>query len=609
MAHIALTVDRDRERRRRFITTARDRIAALGGLVIEQAECDDLAVVWGLFAHAPHSLQVSPHELALVVGDAIGDDGRRWGARDLATMVTDDEHYLPTGDGFYIAIRYDVRGSLRIGSDPLGMFPLYYGAVEDVIVAASSCYLCGAHPLVSVEPDIAGMAGILLANGLVANRPLNNGCRRLAAGCQLHWIRPRAHGQSAARELEAYRLPVHDRYLSATFEQACELLNDRLADAVRRHQPHGSTSTLMLSGGLDSRMLAGYLAQQSVTRSAVVLGRDTDLEMCAARQVAGVLGFSVEREQREPTEEDFLTAAFRAACWEQLAGGFSGFEMDAAASCVGQIAPWSWAGYAGDLVLGGSAVRCSWDPTLGRNTFEQYVRKTNEWGVPADRLERLLGRGDGGEIVASRIEELRKQWQCEEESAEQRTLRMRLHSRIRYHIGTLVHRLSQCSWPLLPLIDRGVLDVVFNLPPRYLRDRQMQYAITGSRFPQLAMVAQDTNSFLFEPARRIGLRKKSALVRWSTSLRRRCRQWYWKSWRGIEPRRYHRFYDPDGPYWRCIRSIAESHRPRLGQWLSPTELDVLWPAPGVRVRAADPFTEAAALRLLLGLGLALGGRT
>ena len=81
------------------------------------------------------------------------------------------------------------------------------------------------------------------------------------------------------------------------------------------------------------------------------------------------------------------------------------------------------------------------------------------------------------------------------------------------HADSLSHRRGCASpeacdsSPLLPYVDRRVLDVVFNVTPHHIAKRQLQYAIVDARFPQFAAVPQDTNSFLFESARRTAQRR------------------------------------------------------------------------------------------------------
>jgi asparagine synthase (glutamine-hydrolysing) len=178
---------------------------------------------------------------------------------------------------------------------------------------------------------------------------------------------------------------------------------------------------------------------------------------------------------------------------------------------------------------------------------------------------------------------------------------MRLQLRVRCHIGTVLHRLSMHSWPLLPFIDRQLLDAVFNVNPQYVLERHLEHALLAARFPNLARIAQDTNSFRFEPARDTTRQSRSVWQHGVTALRRLVRTWYWKRWRGIEPRRYHRYFDPDGLYWTAVRQAAEPLRPTLVPWLDPDMLERHWPRPEVKLDCSDPFSGGGAMRLLIGL--------
>ncbi len=598
MAHLALIIDPDPAVRRQFLAAACTKLTEIGGLTIEQVECHDLAAAWGTFTGAPLSVYATESSWSIVLGDAIHDDGLRLKASSADLRSVSHGFLWPTCDGFYVALAYDAIGGLVVSADPTGMFPFYYASPSPgSVVAATSGELCLCHVGMSNELDMSALTGILMTNGLVADRPLLAHVTRLRAGRQWTWNR-----HQAGREVETYCTPIHDEYLTLTFDEAWQLLDQRLEQAVRRHQPTTPRTTLMLSGGLDSRLLIGYVAAGKLTDCAITLGRDTDQEVRAATDVARVLGMRLERENNEPTDDEFLSAARQLAAWEQLAGGFCACEIPANARLIGQLGSTFWAGYVGDMTLGGSAIAFSREPSTGCDTFERFLAGTNQWGIALGHLERLL-RKDGPELVASQIELLRNRWNEGEGQPTHRALRMRLQTRIRCHIGVIVHRLSVRSWPVLPFVDRTILDVVFNLPEQHLRQRKLQYAIINARFPALTDIAQDTNSFLFEPARSTASRKHSPLVHSLSSFRRRLRSWYWQKWRHIDPRRYYRLFNPDESCWRAVRAAAEPGRDALHDWFDPRILATVWPGPQKKLNLQNPFAQGAGLRLLLGLSL------
>lgn len=596
MAHFVLIVDPDSQRRAQLLAAARDRLGAWPHLVIQQRETSDLAVLWATFPQAPQSWSSTEGVSGFVLGDAIRDDGHRLTAAELLPRLANDSARLPVCDGFYVLARYDSGRQLRVSADPLGLFPVYYFATPQAVIATSSMHLGLAAASRASELDRAGLAGILLSNGLVGDRTMTPGWSRLAPGCELQW-----QPDTTGRLEQTYRLPSHGQYSALSFDDARQLIHERLSDAVHRHRPRQGPSTVLLSGGLDSRLLAGYLTASGSVDSATVWGRNSDFEYRGAAAVARALHLPLVAELREPSDTEFVQAARMAAVWEHLTGGLSALETIVSAPSVGRTARYCWGGYVGDITLGGTGLQASLDPEQHQPTFERFLAVTNDWGVPIQDLANLLSGPQADELVHALREQLERDWNSGNEPSTHRAVRMRLHHRVRCHISAVLHRLSMHSWPLLPFIDRRLLDVVFNVNPQYVHDRQLEYALLTARFPELTRFALDTNSFRFEPTQYFATPKQTALRRAVASLRRTARTWYWQRWRGLEPRRYHRYFNPDGPYWTATRQAAEPFRPTLAYWFDLGALDRHWPRPHIKFNCSNPFSGGGALRLLIGL--------
>jgi hypothetical protein len=130
----------------------------------------------------------------------------------------------------------------------------------------------------------------------------------------------------------------------------------------------------------------------------------------------------------------------------------------------------------------------------------------------------------------------------------------------------------------------------------------MELALLGSRFPALARIPFDTNSFRFGRTHVKGGRTAVTIAeRAKDWLQYRGRRWYWQRWRRAEPRRYFRLYDVDRPCWQAVRAAADRHRDAVGEHVDRKLLDELLPPAGARIGCADPFGEGAARRTLLGL--------
>lgn len=597
MANLAFAVDPDPHQRQRFLRAARQRSGALSGLQIKHAEVGDLAVVWGCTNTAPHSCCQTPDGLALLLGYAIADNGDRWDASRLLARWVSAAAPMPAFDGYYAAVVYQAGRGLTLLGDPLGLFPLYRNEAGDVLIAGSSPEWCAAHPDLQLTLNPAGLAGILLTNGLVANRPLMAGLKRLAAGHRLEWT-----ASGGAREVETFQLRADETGRHASFRELCEHVDGEIRRAIQRHRPPGATTSLLLSGGLDSRLLAGYLSEEQVACSAMAWGRESDFEVQAATAVAASLGLLLTREPREPDAAEFVNAACRSASWEQLSGGFGGHEAWLEGGIVARTAPYFWSGFAMDEVLGGFAAGAGRDPKTNAWGFEFFLRKLNRWGLAPAVLKRLLRPSATDDLV----DELIAAWRCDFEraglSVAQQGIRAKLDSRVRFHIGAIVHRLSFSSWPLLPILDRRLLQLLFNLDVDALLDRRLETALLDSRYPQLARIPFDTNSFRFSAFRvKSGRPSASLAIRAVDWLKYRGRRWYWQHWRRAEPRRYYRLYDLNTPCWQAVREAAEPFRNSACERLDPETFDDLLPPPQVRIEYRDPFGEGAPRRTLLGL--------
>jgi asparagine synthase (glutamine-hydrolysing) len=598
MANLVLTVDPDPHRRQQFLHAARQRSVGVSDLQVRHAEVGDLAVIWGSNSTAPQSCCQSPDGFALLLGYAIADNGDRLDAPRLLALWTNGAAPLPTFDGYYAAVAYQADRGLTLLGDPLGLFPLYRNEGDSVLVAGSSPEWCAAHPGFAVSLDLAGLVGILLSNGLVANRPLLAGLKRIEAGHRLEWNATRG-----AREVETFQLRADESCRHASFDELREHVDGEIRRAIHRHRPPQVKTSLLLSGGLDSRLLAGYLSEEGIAYAPVAWGRASDFEVQAAAEVAASLGLPLMREPREPEDAEFVEAARLTARWEHLAGGFGGIEAWSKREVVAaETAPFFWSGFVMDELLGGMAAGSGRDSKTKSWGFEVFLRKLNRWGLAPAALKRLLRLSTADRL----LDELIAAWKCDYERAElsvgQQAIRAKLGSRARFHIGSIVHRLSFHSWPLLPILDRRLLQLLFNLDVEALLGRRLETELLVSRYPQLARIPFDTNSFRFSASRaKEGQNSASLMMRATDWLKYRGRRWYWQHWRRAEPRRYYRLYDLNMPCWQAVRDAAEPYRSSAYEWLDRTAFDDLLPPPNVAIESRDPFAAGAPRRTLLGL--------
>jgi asparagine synthase (glutamine-hydrolysing) len=128
---------------------------------------------------------------------------------------------------------------------------------RDTILVGSSPELFQYHPQFKPQFNPAGLIGLLLLRVLVDGQTLWSEVRRLGAGNLLVW-----QPGSAPEEVEQYRIPCsqeHDSYSHLSFSQHLDLLEGVIDRAIARHTASSNQQGFLCSGGLDLRMLAGFL--------------------------------------------------------------------------------------------------------------------------------------------------------------------------------------------------------------------------------------------------------------------------------------------------------------------------------------------------------------
>ena len=599
MAHLALVVDPDPARRAGFAAGVRKLFAELPDVVPGEATAGDLTCVWAAGPRAPIDLHRDGEQLALLVGYAVDDAGRWLTARQLADAWLADEGDHTAQDGYHVGVAYAPERGLAAGVDPLGLFPLYHATPTDgVTLVATTPQALLAHPLVPWHVDRLGLAGVLLAHGLLDDRPLLAAARRLPMG---HRLRTRPH--AGLREQRIFDFVGSPPPAGETFAEARDRIAELLLATLRRHRPPGDDSLLMLSGGLDSRLVAGCLADLGIPTRAVTFGRPRDYEVRAATAVAARLGLPLERISTEDGDGDFAPRMRQAARFSHLSSGPGGDDFAVGLRAAATTARFHWSGVPYDWVFEPVSKHNGYDAATRTWSFAGLVAMVNAWGVPLERLPAALG-ADGESLVHSLLDRLRQSCAAGRSPPERRSAVIRWDQRVRNHLAAALHQTSFAAWPLMPSTDRRFLMATFGLPVTMFADRGLEKAILVSRHPDLAAIPLDTNSFAFEPLLPVGGRP-GRLTRAARSLVRRLRRAAGRFLPGADPRRYERLFDVDQPRWREVRRAAEPLRPLLESHLDGRVLAEVLPPPDRRLRSRSPLRAGSPIRLLCGLAFVL----
>lgn len=559
---------------------AAPRLAPVPGLTDGGLEMGRTTIVWSASPNAPVSSVSSGDTGAVVWGDALEDGiGVRATAAGVARAWSNEQAPPQVFDGFYAAAV--VAGDdVVLGADIFGLFPVYYAALGDVLLAGSTPEGFRHHPLFREAISAEGLFGLLLAGGPLAGRCLMEGVVRLGAGALLRW-RPGA----GAREVPHYVFPEAGRLGPLGFDEQVDLLAAAMDVAVRRHvRPHGM-APLLLSGGRDSRLLGGYMSRHGTLSEALTLGKRTDYDAMCAAGVARAL--HVPQRTGEIQYDDFPAYADRVVTWEHLSGGMSSMHTwgtwDALGSTDGALMNgylFELRGYA--LLPPAREEMLAW--SYKRATSPEVLRSF----VRTESLRELVD--DVAGVIRNRFDSI-----CNDPA--ERSWRWRTATYKRFHAGAVPWRLSFGAWPVMPILDRALLETMLALPRDTMASRQLADGVMRRDFPALARLPLDRNAHDVTPlVSSLGWRIRQALGRrlpaLAPSILRRA---------GDTERRYYvRLYDFDNDGWRAVRTAAERGRDQLGEWFDPGELAKIVPGPDRAAGHSDTVLQGYLPKMLVG---------
>ena len=569
-------------RRDAFVAEVIPHLSPIVGLPVVQLRLGDALVLWAAAPSAPIDTHSTDDGGAVVWGDALlPGAARRSRASALLEAWSGPTATGTCHDGFFAALA--VRdGRIVVGGDLLGLFPLYVSAPTGVFLAASSPAPLARHPLVDSSTDIEGLIGHLLTGGPFDGRTLQRGVHRMAAGTRVTWSA--SAGLRTHRAFEWPHPPVDD---TLTFNEQMERFDAAQGAAVRRHTGVHERLAVLLSGGRDSRLLAGYLTQQGRTASAVSLGAVTDHDARCAAAVARTL--RLPHRVHDVTFDRFVAFADRTVRWERLSGGLS--SMHAWATVDALEAP---GGGVGGGVLSGYVLEARHLAPLPP-TRDAMLQWTHARALTPESLERLLRpqfHGALAGVMASVRDSFGAPARGHSLDGAELSWRWLMAGYARFHAGAVPWRMSFASWPILPILDQALLETTLSIPRSFLADRRMQDAVLRSRFPELARLPLDRNAHDVRPL----------VESWKSRLGRHVQRILPDRSRPSPERRYYaRMYDFDNPGWRAIRESAQPGRAALHEWFDEEALAALVPPSGVASGHDEPITNGFGPKMLTGL--------
>lgn len=577
-------------------------LTGLPSLERASSELGTLSIFWEAPASTPISVATNDRgpisHSAFVVGDFAAPYSPKSDAAErllkMAEGGTDDPTFISGQDGYYLAMLCEGGSRIVLGTDTLGMFPLYFWASEEVFLFGTSPELFKAHPNFTAIPNPYGLASILLVNHISGGQSLYRDVRRSTPGKYVSW-----DAETGLIERDGNPLVMSESGFGLTYPETKHRFAAAL-DAYHENLRHIPELNVFLSGGQDSRMVAGYIARHRSPKhvKAVSIGHSGDQELSFARKVSKKLRWDHHFADIAPAQH--LHDAKVQLRLETLQGPFASFYASVARKLLSTSAGPFVSGYSGDAVLGDTYIYQGFSRKRGVFEFETLLSNISKYGFPLNDVADLLKSSEGQSAIHAVVERMHSEWDAVEGHLFQKAWMFRMTHRNRYHVGSIMWRLSLGAWHLLPYVHRPLLELTAGTPLDYLGGRRIQADILKDQFRDLARIPLDRNTgrpeYLIKPPLRKFVDGLPNLSEISWRLHGLAERAFSR-----ERRYYFRIYDYNSTGWRAIRHEADNLRPLASSILNPEALDRLLPTADNTLQFGDGIVGPAKLKTLAGI--------
>lgn len=493
----------------------------------------------GILDQAPQPLWNEDRSLCLVF------EGELYGYAPLKAQLQAGGHKLQTGSGaevalhwleemgeagltafngaFMLALWNKRERTLLLAGDRLGQRPLYYANY-----AGRFAFACGvrgllADPALPHAVDLVAVRQALTYEYVLEDATYLRAARLLPAGCALQVVdgKPTLHRYWALEYPQQYAYREREEHLARLVEH--------MRQAVARQLPDGAAAGVSLSGGLDSRMMLGLLAEQCGPQNlrAYTFGIPGCDDIRIAEQLAAAAGVA---HKVLPLPPDYLIRL--AAVGVRLTDGMESCvhmhalaRLDGEADEVGVM----YTGYLMDSLISPDADRewvAHYDDASALRILHADIRQLFKQ-APQEEIftDRFLHATDEGLHASfARVAEetrcyLLSDWQnCMELTQRQRRFTRYGNDLLRWQV--------ECR---TPYADADLVDVCLGLPPALRLDRFVFREALVEHFHKLAKAPLD----------RTGLPLVNDMRYWQIQLNRHVR-WHLHN-RGIGQAPVHRY--------------------------------------------------------------------
>jgi len=408
-------------------------------------------------------------ELALFMYETFGDD--------FAARLNGD---------FVLAIWDRPQRKLLITNDRLGLYPLYYADTGNKLSFASGVRALLADPQLSRAIDKIAFAEFLTFDHVLDDRTHLEAVKLLPQASVLTYM----DGRLAIHPY--WKLQYPDLHELRDEQADMDQLNHLLQQAVRRRLSGNSAKGLLLSGGLDSRVILAEMSEalppkQCHTFSWGIPGCD---DCRAAKELAAIA--RSDHHFYELKQDWLIEKASEAVARSDGLGNIANLHALAAADQEAAIAPVLFKGFLGDAMFGYAAHRRFWGNYDEQTSYNIHMRTHRGHGVIFFNSSdyHSLFTEDFNKGIGNAVEESYRAGMKRSNASQLAIQRLYFDFTQRVPRMTLngVEVVRGYAAVRLPFADNDLVDFSLVIPPGYLHERYIAYLAFTSKYHQFAKV-------------------------------------------------------------------------------------------------------------------------
>ncbi|MGE0461438.1 MAG: asparagine synthetase B [Vicinamibacterales bacterium] len=397
---------------------------------------------------------------------------------------------------------------LTLFNDRLGLHPLYYAQVNGGLLFGSGVRALLADPALNRAVDLVALNQFLVHDHVLDDRTFLESVRLLPQASVLTF----RDGKLTIRPYWQLRYP--ERYKPQAEEAYVEGLEHHLRQAVRRQRPDSRPVGMLLSGGVDSRLILGLLCEEGAPLQTFTFGVPGCDDAVVAAEVARACGTTHRFHELKP---DWLAgmadAAVRAT---DGLGNIVNLHAMANVEAQSRHASVLFKGFLGDALLGWALRRQMWGDYADADRYEVHRAAHRFHGVlnyePPEEARLFTS------AFAARVGDglYRAYRDGMDRSGSHQVGNQRLYFDLTQRVPRMtlngVEVARTHAVVRLPFADNDLLDFVLTVPPGFLFERHLSKAVLVARFPKLAGIpVTGTGRPLQSNARDLVVQAKSLL--------------------------------------------------------------------------------------------------